>query len=160
MRFESVHHPGEASRPWLVLRAQARPVAIALLTVMTVGLAAALQGRNILWPFVGAAGVAYALAVFVGQGSLTKTPAAVEFRGPFAAVQTVWDAATDPPDTRLEPVVSARLAYGELSVGLGDAIVTFQRADWPEFDGLVDAFRASAREGEALLWASSRPLTS
>lgn len=138
-----------------MLRAQARPVAIALLTVMTVGLAAALQGQNILWPFVGAAAVAYALAVFVGQGSLTKTPAIVDIRGPFASVLTVWDASARPQQGVLQPVVSARLAYGELTVGLGDAIVTFARADWPEFDDLVEAFRASAREGEALIWSSS-----
>lgn len=151
MTFHSVHHPGDASRPWLAVRAQARPVALALLAVMTVGLAAALQGRNILWPFVGAAAIAYALAATVGQGSLLSTPAQVEIRGPFASVQSVWDAAAEPPVSTLQPVISARLANGELSVGLGDTVVSFQRSDWPEFDQLVDAFRASAREGEVLL---------
>lgn len=114
---------------------------------MTVGLAAALQGQNILWPFVLAAGVAYAIAAFIGQSGLTRTLAAVEFRGPFAAVQTVWDVAGDAGATLL-PVISARLSYGELSVGLGDSMVTFQRADWPEFERLVDAFRGSARQAE------------
>ena len=66
MTFKSVHHPGNVSRPWLALQAQARPVALALLAVMTVGLAAAMQGEDILWPFVGGTAVAYAIAVIVG----------------------------------------------------------------------------------------------
>ena len=151
MTFRSVHHPGAVSRPWLALQAQARPVALALLAVMTVGLAAALQGQGILWPFVGGAALAYALAAAYGQGRLFVTPAQVEVRGPFAAVQSVWDAAAEPPVSRLLPVSSARLQYGELSVGLGDAIVTFRPDEWPEFDSLVAAFRQSAREGFALL---------
>lgn len=119
---------------------------------MTIGLAAALQGQNILWPFVGAATVAYAIAAAVGQGTLLSTPAQVDVRGPLASVQSVWDVAAPSETTMLLPVVSARLAYGELSVGLGDAIVTFQRSDWPDFDALVGAFRASAQEADRLLF--------
>ena len=151
MTFRSVHHPGPTSRPWLALQAQARPVALALLAVMTVGLAAALQGRGILWPFVIGAALAYTLAAAYGQGQLFVTPAQVEVRGPFAAVQSVWEAAAEPPESRLLPVSSAKLQRGELTVGLGDAIVTFRPEDWPEFDELVSAFRQSAREGFALL---------
>jgi len=154
MTFQSVHHPGATSRPWLALQAQARPVALALLAVMTVGLAAALQGRGILWPFVGGAALAYALAAAYGQGQLFVTPAQVEVRGPFAALQSVWEAAAEPPQSKLLPVSSAKLQYGELTVGLGDAIVAFRREDWPEFDALVDAFRQSAREASGLLEAA------
>ena len=151
MTFRSVHHPGAVSRPWLALQAQARPVAVALLVVMTVGLAAALRGNTILWPFVIGASIAYVMGAAYAQGRLFVTPAQVEVRGPFAAVQSMWEAAADPPESRLLPVSSARLQHGELSVGLGDAIVTFQPDEWPEFDALVAAFRASAREAFALL---------
>ena len=151
MTFQSVHHPGDTSRPWLALQAQARPVALALLAVMTVGLAAAMQGEDILWPFVGGTAIAYGVAVIVGQGRLLSTPAQVDVRGPFAAVHSVWQAAASPPEGALAPVSSARLQHGELSVGLGDTVVTFEPADWPDFDALVAAFRAAAAEGHRLL---------
>lgn len=151
MTFRSVHHPGDTSRPWLALQAQARPVALALLVVMTVGLAAAMQGENILWPFVGGTAAAYVAAAAVGQNRLFTTPAQVDVRGPFAAVHSVWQAAVSPPEGTLAPVSSARLQYGELSVGLGDTVVTFQPDDWPEFDALVAAFRGAAAEGHHLL---------
>ena len=148
MTFRSVHHPGGASRPWLAVEAQARPVALALLAVMTVGLAAALQGRSILWPFVTGAAVAYALAAAVGLNRLVTTPAAVRVDGARAAVQSVWQAASEPRAAELATVSSARLAYGELSAGIGDTVVTFDRADWPEFDALVGALRAAAGQAE------------
>ena len=151
MTFQSVHHPGDASRPWLAVQAQARPVALALLFVMTVGLAAALQGRDILWPFVGGAAAAYTIAAAVGQSRLVTTPAQVDVRGPFAAVHSIWDVAATPPQGRLAPVSSARLQNGELTVGLGDTVVSFRPEDWPAFDALVEAFRGAAREGQALL---------
>ncbi len=151
MTFLSVHHPGDASRPWLAVQAQARPVALALLFVMTVGLAAALQGQNILWPFVTGTAVAYTIAAAVGQNRLVTTPARVDVRGPFAAVHSIWQTAAPTPEGRLAPVSSARLQNGELTVGLGDTVVSFRPEDWPEFDALVDAFRSAAREGQALL---------
>lgn len=154
MIFRSVHHPGDASRAMLSLQAQSRPVALALLAVMTVGLAAALQGETILWPFVTGTAIAYAGAAAYGQSTLYRTVAEVEMRGPFAAVRSIWEAAADGPDRRLLPVVSARLAHGELAVGMGDAIYSFAREDWPEFDRLVEAFRGAAQEGERLLAAA------
>lgn len=154
MTFRSLHHPGDTSRAVLSLRAQSRPVALALLAVMTVGLAAALQGESILWPFVGGTAAAYAGAAVYGQSTLHRTVAEVEVRGPFATVRSVWEASGDRGRQPLAPVVSARLAYGELSVGLGDTIQTFNRDDWPDFDALVAAFRGAAREGEQLLAAA------
>ena len=149
MTFRSVHHPGDVSRPWLALQAQARPVAMALLVVMTVGLAAALRGNSILWPFVGGATVAYALGAAYAQGRMFMTPAQVEVDGTNASVQSVWEAAAEPVVAAMRPVSSAKLQNGELSVGLGDTIVTFEPDDWPEFDALVGAFRQSAREAFA-----------
>jgi len=150
MTFRSVHHPGIVSRPWLALQAQARPVALALLFVMTVGLAAALQGTDILWPFVGGTALAYVVAAAAGQNRLVVTPAEVEVRGPFATIRSVWDAAGE-ADGSMAPVFSARLQNGELSVGVGDTVVSFLTRDWPEFDALVVAMREAAHEGEALL---------
>lgn len=157
MTLRSVHHPGLLSRPYLVVQAQARPVAIALLAVMTVGLSAALLGESILWPFVGGTAVAYAGAAAYGQSTLHRTVAEVDVRGPFAAVRSMWEAAGRRDDSPRLPVVSARLAYGVLDVGLGDTVFTFQREDWPNFDALVDALREAAREAELLLAAAPGP---
>ena len=147
--FASVHHPGTTGRAYLALQAQARPVALALLAVMTVGLAAALNGESILWPFVTGTAVVYALAAAYGQSTLHRTPAEVEVRGPFMAIRSVWDVA-GPGRGGLAPVRSARLVHGELVVGLGDYVTTLRREDWADFDGLVGALRGAARTAQAL----------
>jgi len=133
-----------------MLQAQARPVALALLAVMIVGLAAALQGFAILWPFLGGASIAYLIAAAYGQNSLHQTPAEVEVRGPFAVIRSVWDAAPPKVDTPLVPVLSTRLEHGEFHIGVGDTIRTLSRTDWPDFDALVAAFREAALAAEAL----------
>ena len=153
MIFRSVHHPGAVSRPWLAVQAQARPVALALLAVMTVGLAAALQGESILWPFVTGAAAAYALAASVTQYQLVTRTAQIEIEGARAAVQSVWQAAAEPVAPDFEGVSSARLAHGELTAGIGDTVVSFERADWPDFDALVEALRGAARASETELLA-------
>ena len=150
MTFQIVHHPGDVSRAWLAVQAQARPVALALLAVMTVGLAAALQGQSILWPFVTGAAISYVVAAAIGQGRVLKTPAQVEIVGASAAVQSMWQAASEPIAPRPEFVSSARLAHGELTVGIGDTVESFQREDWPDFDGLVHAMRQAAEAGQGI----------
>ena len=150
MTLYSIHHPGDASRPYLAFQAQARPVALALLFVMTVGLAAALLGETILWPFVGGTAAAYGTAALVGQSTLHRTVAEVEVRGPFAAVRSVWEAAADRDTSPRMPVATTRLAHGVFEVGVGDTVHTFQREDWPDFDALVNAFREAAREADLL----------
>lgn len=148
MIFRSIHHPGDVSRAWLAVQAQARPVAMALLVVMTVGLAAALQGQNILWPFVIGAAVAYMVAAVVGQNRVLRTPAQIEVFGSTAAVQSMWEAASEPIQPAPAYVSSTRLAHGELTVGIGDSVESFHRADWPEFDALVQALRQAAEAGQ------------
>ncbi len=150
MTFRSVHHPGDVSRAWLAVQAQARPVALALLAVMTVGLAAALQGQSILWPFVTGAAISYVVAAAVGQNRVLRTPAQVEIVGASAAVQSMWEAASEPIEPRPAFVSSARLAHGELTVGIGDSVESFQREDWPDFDGLVAAMRQAAESGQVI----------
>lgn len=130
----------------LALQAQARPVAIALIVVMTVGLAAALEGAAILWPFLWAVGIAYAGGTVVAQWRLHETPAEVEWRGPFVVVRSIWDAAPGPRRDAVEPVYEARLVRGELTVSVGDSVRTFRPADWPAFDDLVRGFRGAAEE--------------
>jgi hypothetical protein len=125
-------------------------VALALLFVMTIGLAAALQGLAILWPFVAGTAAVYVGAAAYGQSTLHRTPAEIEVRGPFASLRTVWEVAGDRPPDRLEPVVSVRLVHGELLVGLGDAVRTLYWEDWPDFDTLVQALRVAVREGDQL----------
>ena len=149
MTFRSIHHPGDVSRAWLTVQAQAQPVAMALLAVMTVGLAAALQGRNILWPFVTGAAIAYVVAAAVGQNKVLTTPAQVEVFESSAAVQSMWQAASEPIQPVPAFVSSARLTHGELTVGIGDSVESFHRADWPDFDALVQAFRRAAEAGQA-----------
>lgn len=150
MTYLSTAHPGTTSRGLLMLQAQARPVALALLAVMVVGLAAALQGFPILWPFLGAASIAYVFAAAYGQNWLHQTPAEVEVRGPFAVIRSVWDAAPPQIDPPLQPVLSTRLEHGEFHIGVGDTIQTLRRSDWPEFDAVVAAFRDAARAAESL----------
>ena len=121
---------------------------MALLAVMTVGLAAALQGRSILWPFVTGAAAAYALAAAVGLSRVATTVAAVRIDGADVTLQSVWEAATPPIHPAPQPVSSVRVAYGELTAGIGDTIVSFHRDDWAAFDELVEALRGASRLSE------------
>lgn len=144
MTFESVHHPGATRRAMLAVQAQARWTGAILAVIMTVGLAAALQGHDILWPVLYAVGVGYALALVAAQWRLRETPAEVEIRGALAVVRSVWEAAPGPRRDETQPVFEARLRAGELHVSLGDSVRTFRRDEWPDFDHLVDGFRAAA----------------
>ena len=133
----------------LTLRAQARPVALALLVVMTVTLAAVLEGYEVLWPFVGASALSYAGAAAYGQSRLHATPAELVVSGPFASLRSVWEAAGADAG-RLAPVASARLTQGELTASIGDEVVTFRAEDWADFDAVVAALRGAAAEGRGL----------
>lgn len=144
MTFESIHHPGALRRPALTVRAQARFVGWIVFVVMVVGIAAALSGQAILWPALWAVAGGYALAVVAAQWWLRETTAEVEIRGALAVLRSVWDAADGPRRDETLPVFEARLRGGELHVSLGDRVETFRRSDWPEFDALVEAFRAAA----------------
>ena len=147
MTFESRHHPGDQSRGMLALRAQAQPVALALLVVMVVTLAAALEGYPVLWPFASASVLAYTGAAAYAQSRLHATPAELVVSSPFATLRSVWDVAGW-DDTRPALVSSAKLARGELSVGLGDDVVSLRADDWPDFDGLVATLRGAAAEAQ------------
>ncbi|HEX8387001.1 MAG TPA: hypothetical protein VF576_12500 [Rubricoccaceae bacterium] len=146
MTFLSRHHPGNAPRAVVLLRAQGGALAWALFGVMTVTLAAVLQGEPVLWPFAAALVAAYVGSAALVHGRLRRTPALAEVEGPGARVWSVWDVA-GPRRPAARPVWEARLVVGELVVSLGDAVETFQRGDWADFDALVDAMRAAAHQG-------------
>jgi hypothetical protein len=149
LTFLSRHHPGNAPRAVVLLRAQGGVLAWAFLGVMTVTLAAVLEGAAVLWPFVLALVAAYGGSATLVHGRLRRTPALVEVDGPGARMWSVWDVA-GPRRPAPRPVWEARLVVGELVVSIGDAVETFQPADWPDFDALVEAMRGAARESAAV----------
>lgn len=149
MTFLSRHHPGNAPRAVVLLRAQGGVLAWALLGVMTVTLAAVLQGAPVLWPFAVGLVAAYAGSAALVRGRLGRTPALIEVDGSAARVWTVWDVA-GPRRPLARPVWEARLVVGELVVSIGDAVETFQAADWADFDALVEAIREAARQSAAV----------
>lgn len=113
---------------------------------MTVTLAAVLEGAPIAGPFAAGALVVYVASAVVSRGRLDRTPAAIEIDGAGARLWSVWDAAAPEKRPDIEGVYEARLVRGELVVSLGDAVETFQRSDWPDFEALVDAMRAAAMQ--------------
>ena len=118
---------------------------------MTVTLAAVLQGSDVLVPAAVGMAVAFGGSAAVASGRLRRTPARVEIAGGAARVWSVWDAAA--PARRPPPLAvwEARLVHGELVLSLGDAVETLVRSDWPDFDALVDVFRAAALDARPAL---------
>ena len=129
----------------MLLRAQGGVLAWAFLGVMTVTLAAVLQGAVVWGMFAAGLVSAYAGSAFLVHGRLRRTPALVEVDGPAARVWSVWDVA-GPRRPAALPVWEARLVIGELVVSIGDAVETFQAADWADFDTLTEAMRQAARQ--------------
>lgn len=142
--FESRHAPDGLSRVVVLLRAQSDALAWASFAVMTVTLAAVLQGSDVLVPVGLGLVAAYIGSALVASARLRRVPARVEIAGPTARLWSVWDAAA--PERRPPPLAvwEARLVHGELVLSLGDAVETLVRTDWPDFDGLVEAFRVAA----------------
>ncbi len=121
-------------------------LAWAMLGVMTVTLAAVLQGSPVLWPALAAVAAAYGGSALLVHGRLRGTPAFVETDGPTARLWSVWDASAPPRRPVAVAVWEARLVRGELVLSLGDAVETLLPADWAEFDMLVEAMREAARQ--------------
>lgn len=142
--FESWHAPGDAARVAVLLRAQSDALAWASFAVMTVTLAAVLQGSAVLVPFAVGMAAAFAGSALVASARLRRAPARVEVSGATARLWSVWDAAAPAHRPEAQAVWEARLVRGEIVVSLGDAVETLQRADWPDFDGLAEALRNAA----------------
>ena len=150
MIFLSRHHPETTSRAVALFRAQGDALAWGALGLMTVTLAAVLEGAAVWGPFAAGALVVYVASAVVSRGRLDRTPAAVEVAGSAVRLWSVWDAAAPARRPPALGVYEARLVRGELVVSMGDAVETFQRTDWPDFDALVDAMRAAATPGVTL----------
>ena len=147
--FESWHTPEGAARVVVLLRAQSDALAWASFAVMTVTLAAVLQGSAVLVPFLVGMAAAFGGSALVAGGRLRRVPARLEVTGGAARLWSVWDAAAPERRPAAEAVWEARLVRGELVMSLGDAVETLHRADWPDFDGLVAALRDAAAAAAA-----------
>lgn len=155
MTFLSRHHPGNAPAAVVLLRAQGGALAWAVLALMTVTVAAVLQGEAVWSVFAVGLVAAYAGSAALVHGRLRRVPALVEVDGAGARVWSVWDVAgARRPAPRT--VWEARLVRGELVVSIGDAVETFQAADWPDFDALVEAMREAARQSAAVAEPADR----
>lgn len=150
--FQSVHHPGEAPRALVLARAQAEPVALALLGVCVVAFVGMLTGAAVVGTLVWAVPLAYLLAASWAVYDLHRRPAEVVLRNGFGAVRSVWDVAWDRNEpasvVRLQPVFRPFRKDGQLHVGVGDAIYTLRPEEWPTYSALLDALRATSEELE------------
>jgi len=145
-RFLSVRHPGRVPLGVVIARAQALPVGLSLAAVMIVTTAAVLQGVPVLRAFILLAPAAYAVAVAWSLYDLARTPAEVLVSGPMGAVLSVLDVARGRGRgvPALSPIFHPRKADGALLVGFGDAVTSFRREDWPEFDDLRETLEVAA----------------
>jgi hypothetical protein len=148
--FRSIHHPGHAQLPFVVARAQAQPVALALTAVMIATLGAVLRGEAVLGTVAWAAPLAYFVAAAWSLYELQRRPAEIVIRHGLGTVRSVWDVARTRgfvPDTlRLHPLFEPGKKDGQLFVGIGDEVVTLRAAEWPQYRALLDALRAGAAE--------------
>ena len=150
--FHSVHHPGELPFGLVLARAQAQPVALALLGVFVVATVAVLRGEPVLGTLLWAVPLAYIAGASWSVYELHRKPAALVLRGGFGAVRSVWDVAR----TReregsnealpLHPVFRPFRKEGRMHAGIGDTIHTLRREEWPRYGELLDALRAASAE--------------
>ena len=91
--YSSIHHPGDMSLALVVARAQAQPVALALIAVMVATLPAVLRGQPVLGTVVWVAPLAYGIAAAWSLYELRRKPAELIVRGGFGTVRSVWDVA-------------------------------------------------------------------
>jgi hypothetical protein len=148
LTFKSTHHPGTAPLSLVLLRAQAEPVALALVGVFAVALVGVLRGADVLGTLLWAVPLAYALAVAWTTYELHRRPAEIVLHEGFGLVRSVWDvAASREARVRVDrflPVFRPFRKDGEYHASIGDTVLTLHAAEWPALDDLLDALRASA----------------
>ena len=144
----SRHEPGGAARGIVLLRAQSEALAWSSFAVMAVTVVAMLQNSAVLVPVAVGMTAAFVVSGAVARARLRRLPARIDIDGASARVWSVWDAARPARRPPAEAVWEARLVVGELVVSLGDAVETFARSVWDDFDALVDALRAAARRDD------------
>jgi len=148
-QFSSIHYPDDTQFALVVARAQAQPVAVALIALLTVSFVALLQGSPVLGTLTWAAPFAYAIAAGWSLYELRRKPAEIVIRGGFAAVRSVWEVARRPDpatdiDLHLYRVFPPSRVDGQLSVGIGHEVFTLRPEDWPKFATLKDALHAAS----------------
>ena len=150
--FQSIHHPGSAPLALVIARAQAQPVALALIGVMVVTLSAVLRGLPVLHLLLWAAPLAYAAAASWSVYELHRRPAELVIRGGFGAKRSVWEVARDHEQSdayvtiRLHPLFEPGKKDGQWHVGVGDDVVSLRPSEWPRYDELIAALRRAAAE--------------
>lgn len=147
--FPSIHHPGDTNFGLVVARAQAQPIAVALITLLTVTFVALMQGSPVLGTLAWAAPLAYALAAGWSLYELHRKPAELVVRGGFAAVRSVWDVARRPDpaadaDLQLFRVFPPSRIDGVMSASIGHQVHSFRPEEWPHFSVLHDALNAAS----------------
>lgn len=147
--FPSVLHPGDTSFALVVARAQAQPVALALVGLLTVSFVALMQGTPVLGLLVWATPLAYAVAAAWALYELRRKPAEIVLRGGFAAVRSVWDVARRPDPATDKELLLFRVfpptrVDGELTVSIGHDVYTIRPQDWPKFGKLSEALQAAS----------------
>ncbi len=133
----------------VVARAQAQPVAVALVTLLTVTFVVLMQGTPVLGTLIWAVPLAYSIAVGWSLYELHRKPAEVVVRGGFAAVRSVWDVARRPDpstdtDLQLFRVFPPNRIDGVLSAGIGHQVHAFRPEDWPAFSALKEALQTAS----------------
>jgi hypothetical protein len=148
MTFKSTHHPGTAPLALVLLRAQAEPVALALVGVFAVALVGVLRGTDVLGALVWAVPLAYVLAVAWATYELQRRPAEIVLHEGFGLIRSVWEVAASPEGKvrvdRFFPVFRPFRKDGQYHASIGDTVLTLHAAEWPALDDLVDALRTSA----------------
>lgn len=151
--FTSIHHPGTATRGWMLLRAQARPVAFGMLIVMVIALAAVLQGYDVLRETLFGAGLVLAAGSAWGVFTLMRLPAelAIINEG-FAGIRSSWEVLSNgtaqnaPRSVVLSPIWSVRTTPDELLIGVGDTVHSLRRTEWPDFEDMLAVSQQAASE--------------
>jgi hypothetical protein len=153
--FHSIHHPGDMSLALVMARAQAQPVALALIAVMVATLPAVLRGEPVLGTVVWVAPLAYGIAAAWSLYELRRRPAELIVRGGFGTVRSVWDVARsresfDAERIRLHPLFEPGKKDGLMHLGIGDTVFTLRPTEWPRYTDLLAALRQAAAELQGL----------
>ena len=146
--FYSTAHPAGTPASLVWARALVRPLAAALVPVMLVTLAAALEGASLLPFLLGGFPVATVAAMLWTRYHLAQTVAEIHVREREAAVRTVAEVLGH---GRLawRPVLDLRKTKTTFVVALGRTQHEFDDADWPDVRHLLDALQR-ARKANAL----------
>jgi len=143
-RFESTHHPGEASSPLVYARRLAGPLGTCTVPVMIGATVAALQGQSVWMYTVWGLPMALAIASAWTRFALSSTPAELHLRAGQCAIRSVLDVLRDrPPDWHV--LYGIEESATEMTFLLGWSTQVCRRREWPRFEELREASRHATR---------------